>query len=259
MPSGSPGPTMKSLAEIESRTPVDASNTPPVNNAIFSITRPGSYYLTGNIYGVASKYGIEILTNNVTLDLNGFALFGVTNAYGGIIAYSAATNLVVRNGTLSGWGSGFSALNASARNATLENLNASGNGFGLQCNGGAVIRNCVVSLNQRDGIDVQGSGSLIYNNTLAGNNLLNGAGNSGMSVFGTDNRIEGNHVTGGSSGFGLLINFGNFTNNIIIRNSVAGNGVNNYSIQAGNIVGPYINGTSGGFITNANPWANFSF
>ena len=57
---------------------MNATNTPGTATAVFKITQPGSYYLTGNI-GALSKSGIEIAANNVTLDLMGFniqALFG---------------------------------------------------------------------------------------------------------------------------------------------------------------------------------------
>jgi hypothetical protein len=120
----------------------------------------------------------------------------------------------------------------------------------------------VANGNQRDGIDVQGSGSLILNNNVAGNNWLNGPGNAGISIAGSNNRIEGNHVTGsGTTGVGILIPAtpGPFTNNIVIRNSVIGGGVNNFSIAPGNIAGSLINDTASGTITNSNPWANFSF
>ena len=261
-PPGAPAPTMKTLAQIEPRTPVDAAHTPGDISDQFIINQPGSYYLTANISGISSKYGIGILTNNVVLDLNGFSLLGASNSFAGIVLYVSYTNLTVRNGTVSGWGAGFHGIRCVGPNAILEGLNVSGNSFGIQCLGGSVIRDCVANGNQRDGIDVQGSGSLILNNNVAGNNWLNGPGNAGISIAGSNNRIEGNHVTGsGTTGVGILIPAtpGPFTNNIVIRNSVIGGGVNNFSIAPGNIAGPLINDTASGTITNSNPWANFSF
>jgi hypothetical protein len=43
----------------------------------------------------------------------------------------------------------------------------------------------------------------------------------------------------------------------VIKNSVSGNGANNYLTPGSQIVGPLI--TTTGTITNSNPWANFSF
>src|SRR6266853_1113243 len=62
-PPGAPAPTMKTLQQIQPRTPI--SSVPVI------ILNSGSYYLTDNlevIYGDA----IFISANNVTVDLNGF-------------------------------------------------------------------------------------------------------------------------------------------------------------------------------------------
>src|SRR6267142_7145346 len=63
-PPGAPAPTMKTLAQIEPRTPISAP---------LVITQPGSYYLTTNL-SVTSGDAIIINTNQVTLDLNGFTI-----------------------------------------------------------------------------------------------------------------------------------------------------------------------------------------
>ena len=77
-PPGAPAPTMKSLDQVEARTIVNAANTPGDANNLFIITNSGSYYLTTNLVGVSGKSGISITANDVTLDLNGFALLGVS-------------------------------------------------------------------------------------------------------------------------------------------------------------------------------------
>jgi hypothetical protein len=236
---------------------------------VFVINRPGSYYLTTNVTGVASKYGIGIYASNVTLDLNGFALLGVSNAFDGLVIFGGYSNVVVRNGTLSDWGTGFFGIRALGRNALLEDLHVSGNSFGVLCVDGGVIRNCTINHNQRGGIDLQGAGCFIMNNTLAGNNLLNGPGNASLSVIGAHNRIEGNHVTSlTGGGFGIHIPaVAGSTNNLVFRNSVAGLGGANYSITAGNVVGPLIStayiypagndvGPIGTAAAATSPWAN---
>ena len=73
-PTGAPAPTMKRLDEVEARTIVNAANTPGNGTNTFIISAPGSYYLTGNLTGASGKHGISIQANDVTLDLNGFAL-----------------------------------------------------------------------------------------------------------------------------------------------------------------------------------------
>jgi hypothetical protein len=59
---------MKTLEQIEPRTPIAALP--------FTISSPGSYYVTGNLAGVANQDGIIINADNVTLDLGGFEIVG---------------------------------------------------------------------------------------------------------------------------------------------------------------------------------------
>ena len=68
-PSAAPGPTMKTLAEIEPGTPI--SSVP------YTIAESGSYYLCSNAQTTSSMFhGITIWADNVTVDLKGFALIG---------------------------------------------------------------------------------------------------------------------------------------------------------------------------------------
>ncbi|GAG42986.1 unnamed protein product, partial [marine sediment metagenome] len=83
-PPGPPAPTMKTLDEVEPRIPIGPETTPGDANSLYVITERGSYYLTGNITGVGGKNGIEINSNDVTLDLKGFALIGMPESVDGI-------------------------------------------------------------------------------------------------------------------------------------------------------------------------------
>ena len=103
-PPGAPAPTMKSLDQIEART--------PISSAPFIITQPGSYYLTTNltISGSGSGgpqsliYVISVSANNVTLDLNGFTLTSteITSAHSVGIKLNSVTNIKILNGFISG-------------------------------------------------------------------------------------------------------------------------------------------------------------
>src|SRR5436189_118395 len=90
-PLGPPGPTFKTLQQVEPRTPI--SSLP------FTISEPGSYYLTTSLTG--NPGGITIAASAVILDLMGFQLVGGTGA--GITVPGVRTNIVVRNGFLRGW------------------------------------------------------------------------------------------------------------------------------------------------------------
>ena len=66
-PPGSPGETMKTLAQVEPRTPI--SSLP------YTIGSAGSYYVTGNLSSTTN--GIVIKSSDVTVDLMGFTLTGM--------------------------------------------------------------------------------------------------------------------------------------------------------------------------------------
>src|SRR5947207_4953579 len=119
-PPGPPAPTMKTLQQIEPRTPI---GTLP-----YTVNDSGSYYLTANLTGAAGSDGITILASDVTLDLNGFTMTGVGGgANSGISLAASSGNVTVRNGTLRGWGSsGVYAILAS--DCRFQDLQAIGNG-----------------------------------------------------------------------------------------------------------------------------------
>jgi parallel beta-helix repeat protein len=100
-PPGPPAPTMKTLAEVESRVPVQS--LPGSSVALYEITEPGSYYLVDNIVGGPGKTAIAILSSNVVLDLNGYALLGTPDSDSGINFLGGLQNCVVMNGIIRGW------------------------------------------------------------------------------------------------------------------------------------------------------------
>ena len=94
-PPGAPAPTMKTLDQVEARTPI--SSLPfPINN-------PGSYYLTKNL-NVASGDAITINANQVTIDLNGFTISSTaTPAAGtGVVLGNDITDITILNGHIKG-------------------------------------------------------------------------------------------------------------------------------------------------------------
>src|SRR5215813_10463462 len=86
-PAGPPAPSMKTLGQIEPRTPI--SSLP------YFITNSGSYYVTTNLSLDMESHGIAISADNVTLDLGGFTLTGGYDTLNAI--YVLAKNVTVRN------------------------------------------------------------------------------------------------------------------------------------------------------------------
>lgn len=161
-PPGAPAPTMKSLNQIEPRTPI---STLP-----YTINTPGSYYLTANLQ-VAVNDGIVIAANNVTLDLNGFTISSYQNpaATGRAIALGNGSgpviNVTIRNGFIVG---------GVTNNGTT--FGGSGFGYGIFQFGGPAsanvrVSNLTVSGCLYTGIHLGGSNTVVEScsaNTIGG-------------------------------------------------------------------------------------------
>jgi hypothetical protein len=172
-PVGPIASTAKPLSEVEPRTAINAANTPGDATSLFKITQPGSYYLTGNITGVAGKHGIAIASSGVTLDLNGFDLIGVPamGAFDGAsVTIAGLTNLAVVNGSIRNWGGdGVDLGTLQADNSRMSGIVASGNtGTGIVGGQGCTVTNCSSGLNNGAGIST-GSGSSVNDCSTSGN------------------------------------------------------------------------------------------
>jgi len=141
-PAGPVAPTLKTLDEVEPRTPI--SSLP------FTIDTSGSYYLTQSLAG---STGITIDVDDVTLDLNGFSLTGVDPSGHGINVTTAPTgrvNVTIQNGTVRDWD--LTGVNAGdATNSQVLDLHIQGNREGLSLGQGKVVR-CTVSDSEFNGI-----------------------------------------------------------------------------------------------------------
>jgi hypothetical protein len=117
-PPGAPAPTMKTLQQVEPRV--------PISSAPFTITEPGSYYLTTNLT-VSGGDAITIATSGVTLDLNGFTISSTANPASGtaILLSDALKNVAILNGHIQG----------SVTNDGSGNFNGPGFGYGISYSG----------------------------------------------------------------------------------------------------------------------------
>jgi parallel beta-helix repeat protein len=172
---------MKTLDQVEARTIVNATNTPGDAGNTFIISVPGSYYLTGNITPASIKNGISILADDVTLDLNGFAIIGGGIPRIGVFAPNAQTGICIRNGSVRGWAgagvwTGYAVTvaenlrlidNTSTPGLTVGNGSlvrdcvARGNGTGFGCADRTQISNCIATENTGIGFDCQGYVTII--------------------------------------------------------------------------------------------------
>jgi hypothetical protein len=273
-PPGPPAPTMKTLAQIEPRT--------PITNLPFTISQPGSYYLTTNL-SINSGNGITVNVGGVTLDLMGFELVGPAGSTGtrGINA-GAYGDVVVRHGTVRNWDN--AVLLPGSRSAAEDLRVLGANNIAIQvgdnarvvgcvvsqtstggCCGWAIatgnkclVRDCLVTDNAADGIRV-GSYCVVEDNLVVGNS---GAATlfAGIHATGNGNRIDGNHVFA-NNGDGILVET-NAVKNFVVRNTSGGNsgyqfrvpGIPGQPPAGANVVGPIVNDATN---ATANAWANF--
>lgn len=172
-PAGPVAPSMKPLSEVEPRTAISAVNTPGDGDSTFRIAASGSYYLTGNVSGEASKAGIEIAASNVSVDLMGFELQGVSGSLQGIRVTAANTvNISIRNGAVRGWG-GAGVDTNSATSKVLSQIRVSNCGAsGFAAGASAVITECVSTANTGAGFTLGIGG--VLSNCLAANNMTFG-------------------------------------------------------------------------------------
>ena len=269
------------VAAKEPRIAINATNTPGNSLNTFRISEKGSYYLTGNFTGSSGKIGIEITSNNVTIDLMGFTIEGVAGSLDGITA-SFRSSIVIQNGTIKGFsGDGIDLRpgNAFSLESRIEGIIAAGNGgSGIVSTNSAIVRRCIASGNGAHGFSI-GDNSTIED-CLALRNLNSGivsdAGGiisncvssentqDGILVVGTWSSLLNNSCSrnGFGTGNGAGIHLGINASNAVVENnkcSLAERGVevngtgsviirnfcadntNNWDIAANYIYGPIVN------------------
>lgn len=158
-PSGPPGPTMRTLDEIEPRTPLNQTNTPGDATCVFKITQPGSYILTGNLKAPTGRNGILIallLPGVVEVDLKGFTIDGSdagAGVAGALCTNEVLTEFRMRNGTLRNFaGHGcFQASNTCS--FVFHTIEFIGGGAGVSTGGKLVMSN--VSMSGGTGVPVR--------------------------------------------------------------------------------------------------------
>jgi parallel beta-helix repeat protein len=231
-PAGPVGPTQ--------RTPVNANMTPGDADSLFKITLPGSYYLTGNITGVAAKHGIEIAASGVTLDLNGFELQGVAGSLDGVSATVASlTNITVVNGSVRSWGDeGIDLWTFSVTTCRVADLLARANaGSGISAREACAFFNCSASQNTNMGINT-GDGCTITNCSAYQNTFVGISAGQGCTVSNCSAYIN--------TGTGISVNNGCTVADCTVRgNTLDGIGCSTTCVIRGNTCSSNGNGGDG--------------
>jgi hypothetical protein len=198
-----------------SQTVISASKYP------IKITKSGSYILKSNLVPPTNTTAIDIQANNVSVDLNGFAIIGtptVPNVRA--IHQSSGTGVYLRNGQVSGLCIGLGqnalvediiALNCTSTDAidvgpnstVLRSQALSGHDSGIVCGGpgnNCLFADDVATANPVNGIVCIGSGCNFARNTTNGNGSI-GTGN-GLDCNGSACLFDGN-VSNNNLGYWL--------------------------------------------------------
>jgi hypothetical protein len=196
----------------------NAGNVTPGDAAGFPVTlsQPGSYILASNLQPPATKAGITITSNDVTIDLNGFRLNAAAGATTGIFGadFISAT---IRNGTITGFDA--HGIYSTGENWVVEDMRVVGSGaYGIHVGEDSSVRDSTVKQSGNTGI-LCGARCLVESSTSSGN--------GGVGIATQSGTIVGNVIIN-NTGFGILgdglVGYGN--------NTLAGN----------NLDGPQVNG-----------------
>lgn len=190
-----------------------AGNVTPGDTPGFpvSLTQKGSYKLTSNLtIPNENTSGIIATAENVSIDLNGFSVIGVSGAAGpsgfGIGVRTEARG-VVYNGMIRGMGDTGVQVGRFSR---VEHVQVSLNGIGVQA-AGSLIREVVATENRLEGIRIANRSTVTE--CIANDNLGSGiVGDIDVNIVG--NTVMENHgmgIVAGGSG-------------LVLQNTVSGNG-----------------------------------
>ncbi len=204
------------------------SITQPLSQTYFpiKISTPGSYILNSNLkVSSPNTTAILVLADNVTIDLNGFAILGPT----------LCTGTPVTSCTPTGTGNGIDASghnNVKVTNGTIRGMGQ----YGIIANDDCIIQGLRVISNGKVGITVGGG-------TVSGN-TADGNGSDGIAVgAGT---VQGNTALN-NAGHGIAVGTGTVSSNTALNNGITGIFVNDSATVSGNtsngnsLIGIFVN------------------
>jgi hypothetical protein len=208
---------------VITQTKANAGNVTPGDAPGFPVTLSlaGSYVLASNLQPPAGKSGINIASDDVTIDLSGFRLRAAAGAATGI--YGAAFERVrIRNGTIIGFNA--HGIHATGDNWIVEDMLVVENGeYGIYVGGlSSSVRHSTAAKNGNTGIYC-GSRCLVENNDSSGN------GAAGIAVSGSG-AVLGNVIIG-NAGYGITGGLGTgYAHNVLTDNN---GGVANLQVGPG--------------------------
>jgi hypothetical protein len=242
-----------------------AATSPPayaagtISRCPTTITSPGTWTVTTNVTAAAGVNCITVDANGVAIDLRGHVITG-SGLSSGIVDRGGQTNLVVANGTLTGFNQAINLGHTShttISNITVTNTGTSGIHIGADY---GVVTDSQANNNQRYGIYFDGSNNTV-SNTVANNNGWSGItflppssnntvsnsvayanGLDGMVFGGTSNTVSNSPAIGNGNN-GMVFDDGD--------NQITDNQANNNKAGDGVVIGKSGNSLTGN-VANGN-------
>ncbi len=233
----------------------------PIHELPFTITEPGSYYLTRNLSHLETGAAIKIEASGVTIDLMGHEIRASQDSLAVVYMSGSYRGVVIRNGIVAG-GRNTVYLHStvtSGFSATVESLQISESmftGLRIRYDGDpgqshSLVRNNQIFSSGSSAIFLQGiSGGRVTGNAIqmagsagiyikdsegitVAHNTVSRSDSDGMSAF-TSHRIlyENNHISGGAR-YGFYLS-ADCTGCIYSRNRSVGNSSGNYGMGTAN-------------------------
>ena len=217
-PGGPVSPTMKTLQQVEPRTPVNSDTCPGDATSEFRIQQAGSYYLTSDIHAADGRSAIKIEASGVTLDLNGFTVVGVP---GHSTIFTTTGHVTVKNGRIR---LGKVGLHVQGNFAHAENLRVeTTDEAGILVGQTSTIRNCVAWFSGGNGITASAQSQVekCTVDSVSGNGV-----NVGPNSIVTETTVRD------ADGTGIVTNI-----NCVVRDCTAiSSGLDGLYLSAGTIV-----------------------
>ena len=223
----------------------------PIASAPYEIRSPGLYCLAGNLtYATGSGAAILILTDDATVDLNGFSIAGTggSGTFATGVFAQARRGITIRNGTIRGFLYGI----------LLGDDGAQGWAQG----GGHLLRDLQLVRNYFRGIRVEGRADVVERCRIAdtGGTTVFGAGNYafGVEVFGPGTQILSNVIdrtVAGAGGEAVGVSVSDGGSGVVVE----GNVISNEALPAtANSFGVWVGGGSSVLLLD-NRFARLSF
>jgi hypothetical protein len=190
-----------------------------ISSLPFTITQSGTYTFSQvlTFSSVGGGQAITIAASNVVIDLKGYELkANPTGAGRGIESSNRFVNLIIRNGTISGFQFGVAVLNVTT-GCTIQNVQFSNNetSINLQNSVSCIVQNCLVfGTGAGTGIQVSGCEGVQVKNTQLANwafGVTSDGGNAFLENYiggcstglqlGTGDKYQGNVTSGCATPF----------------------------------------------------------